>query len=75
MTEPCHACSASAIVRFRLLPHKHLAVSKVWSPPPRWVNACPSTAHQQAARDMGNVMKTESLTDEVATRVVTGEGP
>lgn len=74
MTEPCHACESGAIVRFRILPHKHLAVSKVWSPPPRWVNCCPSTAHQQAARDMGNVMRVEPIGDDVATRVVKEEG-
>ena len=71
MTESCHACPASAVLRYRILPHRHLAVSQVWPPGPRWVLSCPARQHQEDALKQGTVMRTDSLEDgEPAVRVV-----
>ena len=63
---PCHACSATAILRLRCVPFS--ATRTLWDATPRDILAC--AQHVQAARQIGTVIAVTPLGDDIVTRMV-----
>lgn len=66
----CHACSAAAILVYRLVPHSHGpdGARSVWDTVATDVPAC--SRHLAEAKRLGTVLGARALSDVVVTRTV-----